>query len=445
MKKRASKISAVSAAVMLSAMALVSGCGTTTGTQPLTGSQNNSGKPVEITFWEGTGGQLGEVLKSEVNEFNQSQKQVHVNVVFQQSYDATGQKLQAAIASGSVPDVVQLNTRSWQSFAQAGALLPLDTYIQNDQSFNFSDFEKGLLVNTALDGKQYTIPFNRSTPILYFNKDIIKQIGLDPNNPVTTWAQLQEAAKKATITQNGKTQQFGFAASMSGWYFYSLVWSNGGSILSQDNKTVTFGQPEAAKGLQLWSDMINKDKTMMPPTGGTSTSGSSLGDSLQQAFVNGKVAFYIDSTGSLGSLSNSVKFDLGAAFLPKFQEYAVPTGGANLAIMAKTSKAKQDAAWKFVEFMTNQKQAINWAEKTGYLPIRVSAANSPELQQYYTQHPLYKVALEQLQYAKAVPSVPQIKQIETAINNAMEKTVVNNSSAETELKAAADQIQPLMK
>lgn len=407
--------------------------------------QTASKAPVEIEFWHGSGGQIGEVLNSQVDAFNKSQTEVVVKPIFQQSYDVTGQKLQAAVVGGDVPDVVQLNTRIWPVFAKNGALLPLDEYIKSDKEFNFADFKKGLLVNTALDGKQYTLPYNRSTPILYYNKDIMKEISVDPEHPVETWEDLAQVAQKATIVKDGKTERFGFAASMSGWYFYSLAWSNGGNILAPDLKTVLLDQPEAARGLQLWSDMINKDKTMMPPVGGTSTSGTSAGESMDQRFFSGKIAFMIDSTGSLGKFKKNAKFELGTSFLPKFKEYATPTGGANFAILGKTSKEKQEAAWKFIKFMTSKEQAIYYAQKTGYLPIRESAEKSPEMQEYYKANPNFTVALKQLEYAKEVPSVGEIKRIETEINKAMEKTVVNNLSAEQVLKETAETIRGFVK
>lgn len=429
--------------VALLSLSAATGCGKSES-KPADAPTASKG-PVEIEYWYGLGGQVGDVMKAQIEEFNKSQKEVVVKAVFQQSYDVTGQKLQAAVVGGDVPDVVQLNTRVWPAFAKNGALLPLDDYIKKDSSVKFDDFKKGLMVNTALDGKQYTLPYNRSTPILYYNKDIMKEIGVDPENPVKTWDDLAQVAKKATVQKDGKVERFGFASSMSGWYFYSLVWSNGGDILGADMKTVVLDKPEAARGLQLWSDMVNKDKTMMPPVGGTSTSGSSAGETLEQSFFNGKVAMIIDSTGSLGNFKKNAKFNLGAAFLPKFKEYAVPTGGANLAILAKTSKEKQEAAWKFVKFLTSTEQAVYFAQKTGYLPIRESAEKSPELQAYYKENPNFTIAIKQLEYAKETPSVEQIKRIESEINKAMEKAVVQKVPALDALHAAAETVRGALK
>ncbi|WP_274649637.1 ABC transporter substrate-binding protein [Paenibacillus humicola] len=409
------------------------------------GSSGKPAAPVEIEFWHAMGGDSGDVLQKQIDAFNSSQSEVVVKPVFQQSYDTTGEKLQAAVVAGKVPDIVQLNTRVWPGFAANGALLPLDGYIKNDPDIRFDDFNKGLLVNTALNGKQYTLPYNRSTPILYYNKDIVKQLGLDPENPVPTWDDLAAAAKKATIAKNGKIERFGFAASMSGWYDYSMIWSAGGDVLGPDMKTVLLDKPEAARGLQLWVDMVNKDKTMMPPVGGTSTSSSGAGQSLDTGFLNGQVVFFISSTAGLASMQKNAKFELGTAFLPKFNAYATPTGGANLAIMAKAPKEKQDAAWKFIKFMTSKEQTIFFSQNTGYLTVRKSAEEAPEMQNYYKQNPNFTVALKQLEYAKEVPSLEATKRIETELNNAMEKAVTTNTPAADAMKEAADNVRTFLK
>mgnify|MGYP001062038231 CR=1 FL=1 len=431
--------------VTLILISMVTGCGGKSAQTSGIQSQSGQKAPVEIQFWHAMGGELSSVITTQIDAFNKSQKDVVVKPIFQQSYDVTGQKLQAAIVAGDVPDIVQLNTRVWPTFAKNGALLPLDNYIKNDPDIKFEDFKKGLMVNTALGGKQYTLPYNRSTPLLYYNKNIMKEIGVDPENPVKTWDDLVQVAKKSSVIKEGKVERFGFAASMSGWYFYSLAWSNGGDILSGDMKTVLFDKPEAARGLQLWSDMINKDKIMSPPVGGTSTSGSTAGESLNQNFFNGKIALFISSTADLSQFEKNAKFDLGVSFLPKFKEYATPTGGANLAILAKTSKEKQDAAWRFIKYMTSKDQTVFFSQKTGYLPVRESAEKSPEMQQYYKEHPNFTVALKQLDYAKEVPSLESTSRIEAEINKAMEKCVVMNIPAEQTLKEAADAIRGFIK
>ncbi|SES02197.1 sn-glycerol 3-phosphate transport system substrate-binding protein [Gracilibacillus ureilyticus] len=404
---------------------------------------SESNQPVEIEFWYGLGGQVEEVILNQVDRFNESHDNIHVNAVFQDSYDVTSQKLQAAIISGELPDLVQLNTRAWPVFGYNETLLDLNKYIEEDEDINFDDFNKGLLVNTSLDGKQYTLPYNRSTPILYYNKAIMKELGEDPENPVETWDDLVRIAEKASIINDEKVERFGFSASMSGWYFYSLAWSNGGKILGDDLSTVLFDSPEAAEGVALWEEMID-NQLMMPPVGGTSTSGSSAGESLSQSFFNGTTAMTIASTGSLGKFSNNVDFDLGTSFLPRFDEYAVATGGANLAIINNKSKERQDAAWEFIKFMTSTDESIYFSKETGYLPIRLSAQASDELQIYYEEHPIYTKAIDQLEYAREVPKSEHTLRIESEVNKAMEKAVTSDLTAQEALTEAADVIRKLV-
>jgi sn-glycerol 3-phosphate transport system substrate-binding protein len=405
-------------------------------------SSGGSSKPVQIEFWYALGGDIGEVIEQQVEQFNRSQDKYVVQAVFQNSYDLLGQKLHAAVVGGDVPAIVQLNSREWYDFVKV--LEPLDEYIANDPSFDFGDFNPGLLVNTAYDGKQYTIPYNRSTPILYYNKDIMREIGVDPEDPVPTWDALVEVARKATIHADGGVDRFGFSASMSGWYFYSMIWSNGGDILNEDYTRAVFDRPEAAYGLQLWSDMINVEQTMAPPVGGASTSGSAAGVSSRQNFFNGNIAMIIESTGSLGQYEKNSPFDLGTAFMPKFKEYAVPTGGGNLAVMAAASEEEKAGAWEFIRFVTSTEQSADFVMKTGFLPVRLSAEGLDALQQYYAEHPNYTVALRQLAYARELPPVTELKRIETELNKAMERAVVERIPAEEALREAAETINEVL-
>ncbi|MFC6458927.1 ABC transporter substrate-binding protein [Paenibacillus vulneris] len=417
---------------------VLAGC----GQEASSSSQNKQGNPVQIEFWYGNGGVIGEATKSLVEQFNQSQNEVKVNAVFQETTNNIGKKLLTAIVGNAVPDVVQLNARFWPTFAYNKALLPLDSYIQNDSKFDYGDFVDSFVKNTLIDGKTYTLPFNRSTSILYYNKDIVKEIGLDPEHPVSTWDELVAAAKKATVVKDGKTERFGFSTYLPPLYYYSLMWSNGGDLFSPDQKEVVLDQAPAVQGLEMYRNMIYETKTMMQPTGGTTT------DSGQELvnFKNGKVAFLVASTADLSEIQKSIKFNLGVGFVPKFKEYAVTTSsGGNLAIVAKAPKEKQDAAWKFIKFLTDKQQTIYFTQHTGYMPIRKSAVTAPEMVKFYEQNPFFKTAVDELPYGKALPVVPDFDKIEAEIQKAIGKTYAQNVPAQESMKEAAAQIRAIMK
>lgn len=405
-------------------------------------STNAKKEPVQIEYWQANGGEIGKILSGMIDQFNQSQNEVFVKEVYQESDATIEKKLLAGLISNVLPDVLDVHSRTWPVFAYNDALLPLNHYIQTDKSFQYDDLIPGFVEKTEIDGNIYTIPYKLSTPLLYYNKDVAKEIGLDPEKPVQTWDELREAAKKAAVVKDGKVKRYGFAVDLAAYHYYSPVWSNGGQILSADNKTVLFDTPAAAKGLQLWADMVFKDKSMMPPAGGLALSGSNaVGESPLTGFVNGRVAFLVLSGANFAEARNSAKFQVGAAFVPKFVDYAIPSGGRKLAIVSKSSKEKQDAAWKFIKYLTAKEQSMQLAQKTGYVPIRESVIQSPEIQAFYKNNPELKVSVDQLKYTRSTPPVEQTSLIESSITKAIEKTLVENTPAEKTLKEAADAVR----
>jgi len=157
--------------------------------------------PLEISFWYGVGGQLEKVIQSQAEKFNKSQPGVKVVPFYAGAYGAGGpmqQKLLASIAAGSVPDVVQLEIHATCTFASKGALVSLDELMAKSRHDRKEDFLP-VLTNTACEGKTYGIPFNRSVPILYWNRDRFQKAGI--SGPPKTWAEVAAIAPK--LTQEG--------------------------------------------------------------------------------------------------------------------------------------------------------------------------------------------------------------------------------------------------
>ncbi|HMB34546.1 MAG TPA: extracellular solute-binding protein, partial [Methylomirabilota bacterium] len=204
--------------------------------------------PLEISFWYGVGGQLEKVIQGQAEKFNRSQPGVKVVPFYAGAYGAGGpmqQKLLASMAAGSVPDVVQLEIHATCTFASKGALLPLDELMAKSQHDRKEDFLP-VLTNTACDGKTYGIPFNRSVPILYWNRDRFQKAGLA--GPPKTWAELAAMAPK--LTQEGAggpgAKVFGFMPINQWWFFQAMTWSNGGEMLTPDMKKAAFATEAAA-------------------------------------------------------------------------------------------------------------------------------------------------------------------------------------------------------
>ena len=296
--------------------------------------------PLEISFWYGVGGQLEKVIQGQAEKFNRSQPGVKVVPFYAGAYGAGGpmqQKLLASMAAGSVPDVVQLEIHATCTFASKGALLPLDELMAKSQHDRKEDFLP-VLTNTACDGKTYGIPFNRSVPILYWNRDRFQKAGLA--GPPKTWAELAAMAPK--LAQEGAggpgAKVFGFMPINQWWFFQAMTWSNGGEMLTPDMKKAAFATEAAAAGLQGWVGLIDRGYAQIR-TGPT--------EFLQtiQDFVNEKTAMYWGSAADMGAVA-AAKFEWRAALSPGFEgkPLVVPQGGANAAIMAKISPDRQKAA-----------------------------------------------------------------------------------------------------
>lgn len=406
------------------AMGLV-GCG---GSSSATSGANGN-HPVEVTFWHGMSGQLGNVLQAQVDEFNKTHTDVHVTATYQGSYSGKGplqQKLLAAIASGKVPDIVQLEIHSMPTMSANGALEPLDSYMESSSDHKKSDFIPGLLKSTAYQGKTYGIPFNRSVPVFYYNTKLFQDAGI--KEAPKTWSDVATDAKLLTKKANGQTSVYGFEPVNQWWFFESLVWSGGGELMDQNLTKATFATPEAEAGMKAWQQM-KKDGVVNVQTGPKDW------DQTIQDFTQGRAAMYVGSAGDMGQLEAS-GMSFAAANVPMVKEYAVPTGGANAAILAKAPEAEKKAAWEFIEWFTSKEQTIKWSQQTGYMPVLNSAVDSAEMKDYFKQKPNHEVPVKELQYAKEAPLSPAYLQVSQYVQDAMDKIMVENADVDKTLQDA---------
>lgn len=394
----------------------------------------------KVRFWYGLGGQLGEVIVGQVEKFNAAQNSIEVEAVLQQSYNGVQEKFLATLVGGDVPELIQMEIHATPQFASAGALAPLEPFYRDDPAFNFDDLVPATLLNQRWDGQLYAMPINRSTPLLYYNKGLFKGAGLDPEKPPKTWNEFRTMAKAMTKVEGGETKVAGFLPAADWWFFESIVWSNGGELLSKDLKQVTFAEP-GAPVMQLWADMAYGDKSALV------MSGETAGDLRAQAFIDGRGAFLINSTAGLGRFIRDVKaFEMGTAFMPHTEgnTHAVPTGGAAAAIPAKAAPERQRAAFEFIKWWISTEQGAFWSQNTGYFPIRKSSIELLTQQGYYRDRPQFKTTIDQLHYAREAPLTPHWPAIAKEITKGMEEILVNNTPAAQALKKAQERAQAIV-
>lgn len=402
------------------------------------GNVSSDGRTV-VRFWYGLGGQIGEVIQEQIAKYNASQDKVYVEGVFQQSYNGVQEKFQAALVSGDVPEVVQIEIHATPKFASSGALTPLEPFFENDPDFNFDDMVPAGLLNQSWEGQLYAMPINRSTPVLYYNKQLFRDAGLDPEKPPQTWQEFREVAKQLATVEGGETTVHGYLASPNWWYFESLVWSNNGEIMNDDLTDLTFAEPGSGP-LQIWVDMVHQDKTARVFTGEKSY------DQMVDAFATGKGAMMFQSTASLGGVTREIeakgagKVDLGTAFMPHMEgsSTAVPTGGAAAGIPTAVPDDKKQAAWDFIKWWISTEENAYWSEKTGYFPVRQSSITLLEEQGYYEENPYFYTTIQQLEFAREAPLTPAWPGISKEINAGMEQALLENLPALDALKDAEE-------
>ena len=393
--------------------------------------------PVEIAFWYGVGGQLQKVIESQAEKFNRAHPGIRVSPFYAGAYGGGGpmqQKLLASIAAGSVPAVVQLEIHATCTFASKGALLPLDDLMARSDHDRKEDFLP-VLTNTDCDGKTYGIPFNRSVPILYYNRDRFARAGL--TGPPKTWTELAAMAAKLTLDEPGG-KVYGFMPINQWWFFQSMTWSAGGDILAPDMKRAVFASEAGAVGLRVWGDLIERGSAQV-------RSGPTEFLQTIQDFVNEKTAMYWGSAADMGAVA-AAKFDWRAALSPGFEgrRLVVPQGGANAVIMAKAPADQKKAAWEFVQWWTSPAEAAYWSQQTGYVPVVKRALDDPEFKAFLKANPNHAVALDELAYSRAASPSPKYFQVLQLIQRAQQNIISNKAPALETLKAAAQQVDAVL-
>ncbi|MDD9269238.1 ABC transporter substrate-binding protein [Paenibacillus sp. GCM10023248] len=405
--------------VTLSSVLMLSACGAGgAGDKAASGAASTSAssdKKIVIKYWTANGGKIEEAKQNLVKKFNESQNKIEVQQANQGNYDDLHAKVQAAFAAGNAPAVFDLEIASTGIFSRSGMLVDLTPMAtRDDAELNLKDFIPGLMGNAYVDGKLYGIPFMRSTPIFYKNVTMLKDAGLDPAGP-KNWTELEQYSR--VLKAKGKTP---LTMAVGVWEYEALVAQSGGKVLSEDGKKAAFNSPEGVAPVEFWKKMSDDGLIKF-------TVGKTAGADAEKDWTNQISAFKIGSTAGVSASLEVAKgnnFEMATDFMPANKSYGVPTGGCQLAITSKLSEAEKEATWQFVKFMTNKENTIYQHKYVGYLPNRLSALQSEEVQSYYKQFPQYKVASDQLQYAVLRPNANAYSEVSKTIIDAMTKAIL---------------------
>lgn len=388
------------------------------------------------------GGPVAKLIEELTLEFNKENPDIEVEAVYTGNYDDTVTKIQTAAQGGNPPELfVSLATQRF-TMASTEMAMPLDDLIKEDGEEGkkyISDFLEGFMEDSYVDGKIYSIPFQRSTMVLYYNKDIFKEVGLDPEKAPTTWEELVEYAKKIS---NDKRKGVGLALNSGSaqWAFTGFALQNsvdGKNLMSEDGKKVFFNTPENVEALQFWVDLQNKYNVM--------EKGIVQWTDLPTQFLAGEVAMIYHTTGNLSNIAKNAKFNYGVAFLPGHKRIGAPTGGGNFYISKGIPEEKVKAAWKFIKFATAPERVAKWSVDTGYVATRKSAFETETLKKYYQERPEAKVAFDQLQYAKPELTTYNAAEIWRILNDNIQSAITGEKTVQQALDNAQKEAEEILK
>lgn len=361
---------------------------------PCAVSAEESGEKTQITFWHAMGGTNGEVLQEIVDDFNASQDEVEVTAEYQGTYDDTITKLKAAMQSDSgLPDVCQMYDVGTKFMYDSGAVIPVE------DMFESTGYDKSTVMDVitsyySVEDKQYSMPFNVSTPMLYYNKDVFEAAGLDPDTPPTTYDEVLEYAK--TIVES-EAAPVGYSQAIYGWFFEQQLAGLGVTYGNNDN-----GRTDSVTAVEFDSNggglkVFDMWKTLYD-SGYFEDYGTTTADT-QTAFFSGQVGMIIESTAILKNATDSSPFEVGTGYLPVVEqndEGGVIIGGGSLWMMDTGDDAKENAAWKFIEYITGADVQAKWSMGTGYFAINEAAYDTDDMKAYLEENPNFETAINQL-------------------------------------------------
>ncbi len=387
----------------------------------------------EITFYYpvAVGGPITKTIDGFCADFEKENPGIKVKPVYAGTYQESIVKALTAHKAGTPPTIAVLLSTDMYTLIDEEAVESFDDIATSaDDKAWMKSFYPAFMANSQTGGKTWGIPFQRSTIVMYWNKELFKEAGLDPSKAPASWKEMQEFAQKLTKRDAaGNTTQWGVQVPSSGfpyWLFQGFTTPNGIELMNAAGTETYFDNPAVIESLQYWADLSRKYKVMPP---GVIEWGTTPKD-----FFEKKVAIMWTTTGNLTNVKANAKFDFGVAMLPASKRRGSPTGGGNFYVFKKSSKEQQAAAVKFAKFMTTPARAAQWGIDTGYVAVRPDAWETPAMKAYVAGFPAAAVARDQLQYSVAELSTHDNQRVTKALNDGLQAALTGTKTPEQAMK-----------
>ncbi len=418
------------------------------------GAVDDAGGTTEIEFWHTMTDANLETLEALVADYNASQSAVKVTAVYQGTYAENLRKYTTAVrGDGDLPDLIQLEDTATQTMIDSGTVVPAQACV-DAADYDTSDYIQKTLDFYTVNDVLYPMPWNVSNLLLYYNKQAFEAAGLDPEVAPRTLTDIREASQAIVDADAAKA---GFALKLDPWWLEQMTASVGEEFVNNENgraeraTEATFDNDAGLEVYQWMQDMVDD--------GLASNTGSPEGGNFDNLISIGtaEAAMTMDTSASLGTIRDvlasgdfpNVTLGVGPrANLEGEELNAVVAGGANY-IINEGSPAQQDAAWQFQTWLNEPEQQATWAVGTGYIPIRKSSADLPEIQELWASEPEFKVAYDQLlggesNVATAGPVIGPYREVRDAIIASFERMLGEGATPEDSIAAASSEADSII-
>jgi sn-glycerol 3-phosphate transport system substrate-binding protein len=375
-----------------------------------------------IDFWYSVGGDQGTAIQEMIAEFNATNEWgIQVNATFSGNYGDTAQKVMASIEAGSLPNGGLIPAGPLWTCRVGNYLL--EDYMAGEEGLSEDYFFPVLLDYNRYGGHLCSLPFNNSTMVMFYNKDLMARAGLDPEAPPQTW---EELVAQATAIVENVPGTIGVEVRDEPWWLKALIIQNGGQIVNDEATAPRFHEEEGVAALQFWKDLI--DAGLMP---------AGQHDVSRDLFIAGRVGFLMASTASVATVSSGASFEFGTAMLPGNVRLGSTVGGAAL-VMFPSTPEKELATWRLLKFLTSVENSIKFTTATGYVPISPAAAESQEIQTLLAERPEFAAGFEQLAVSAQYPHFFSMGTMDNLLADAIEAVELAGRSPSAALSAAAE-------
>jgi len=391
-------------------------------------------KPVELDFYYpvAVGGPVTKIIDQMAADFEKENPGIKVKPIYAGTYQESIVKALTAHKSGKPPHLAVLLSTDMFTLIDEDAIVPVDDLAGADGKAWLGGFYEAFMMNSRTGGKTWGVPFQRSTIVLYWNKELFKEAGLDPEKGPKNWDEMVAFAKKLTKTDaSGNVTQWGVKIPSSGfpyWLFQGLTTPNGAILMNEAGNQTFYDKPEVVEALQYWVDLSAKHKVM---PAGVIEWGTTPKD-----FFEKKAAMIWTTTGNLTNIRANAGFPFGVAMLPEKKRRGSPTGGGNFYVFKNTSPEEKAASMKFIKWATSPQRAAQWSIATGYVAVSPAAWDTPEMKKYAQEVPQALVARDQLEFSVAELSTHENQRVTKALNDGLQAALTGAKQPEQAMKDA---------